>query len=386
MAIVKNDPKIRKRNRSIRWAVLLAVLILSTVMGLLHQYPLGVKTVTVDALCPFGGIESAVTLIFTGVMLERIAWSSFILLFETIIVALLFRRSFCGNICPMGTLQEIFDRIGKLIFRKKPEVPLYIDRPARYLKYLVLIVFVFLSAWLGTLAIRPYDPWAAFHHITSIDLFEEFMIGFIILIISLLGSVFYNRFFCKYLCPMGAFLGLINRIGWFRVRRVDETCTHCKACNKACPVNIQVEELEDVNSSECINCNLCVDACPVKDTLVISGPKKTGISSKTVVLSTLGVFIILLVISTASGGFKWTMPPLAATVSENNEFDPANIKGSNTFQEVSEVTGIPMELFLERFNISKEDFIEHIKDAAHKENSGFDTEAVREFVREHQGK
>ena len=386
MAIIKNDPKTRKQNRTIRLVVLLAVLILSTVMGLLHQYPMGVKTVSVDALCPFGGIESAITLISTGVMLQKIAWSSFILLFATIIIALLFRRSFCGNICPLGTLQELFDKIGNLIFRKKYEVPLFIDRPARYLKYIVLVVFVFMSVWLGTLVIRPYDPWAAFHHITSIDLFTEFMVGFIVLVLSLIGSIVYNRFFCKYLCPMGAFLGLINRLGWFRVRRVDETCTHCKDCNKACPVNIQVEELEDVHSSECINCNLCVDACPVKDTLVISGPRKTVISSKTVVLATLGVFIILLVISTASGSFKWTMPPLAETVSETNEFDPANIKGSNTFQEVSEVTGIPINLFLERFKISEEDFIGLIKDAAHKENSGFDTEAVREFVREHQGK
>jgi polyferredoxin len=387
MAIIKNDPKIQKLNRNIRWIVLLFILILSTVIGLLHQYPLGARTIGVDAFCPFGGIESAFTLITTGVMLQKIAWSSFIILFATIIVALIFRRSFCGNICPLGTLQEIFSRLGKLIFPKKnPVVPLSIDRPVRYLKYIVLIVFVVISAWLGTLAIRPYDPWAAFHHITTADLFTEFMIGFIILIISLLGSIVYNRIFCKYLCPMGGFLGLINRIGWFRVRRVEETCTHCKACNKACPVNIPVEDLEEVSSSECINCNLCVDACPIKDTLIISGPKKTIISSRTVVLASLAVFIIVLGISTVTGSFKWTVTALSETVSETNEFDPANIKGSDTFKDVSMITGIPMELFLERFKISEEEFIGLIKDAAHKENSGFDTESVRQFVIEQKGK
>lgn len=386
MPIEKSDPDVRKRNRTIRWTVLIIVFILSTVIGLLHQYPLGLRTVSVDAFCPFGGIESAFTLITTGVMLKRIAWSSFILLFATLIVAFLFRRSFCGNICPLGTLQEFFDRLGNRVFKRKPIVPLSIDRPARYLKYIVLVVFVVISAWLGDLAIRPYDPWATYHHITSMELFDEFMVGFIILIVSLIGSFIYNRFFCKYLCPMGGFLGLINRLGWFRVRRSEDSCTHCKACNKACPVNIEVDVLKDVQSSECINCNLCVDACPVKDTLVVAGPKQTTIRSGALVLASMGVFIIVLGISTATGSFKWTMPSLAETVSETSAFDPGNIKGSNTFQEVSEISGVPKELFLKRFNISEEDFIAQIKVSAHKENSGFDTETVREFVREQMGK
>lgn len=62
------------------------------------------RPVGVDALCPFGGIESAITLVFTGSMLERVAWSSFILLLATLIIALVFRRSFCGHICPLGAL------------------------------------------------------------------------------------------------------------------------------------------------------------------------------------------------------------------------------------------------------------------------------------------
>jgi polyferredoxin len=386
MAIEKNDPSTRKRNSTIRWTILLFVFIFSTVIGLLHQYPLGFKPVGVDAFCPFGGIESAFTLITTGVMLKKIAWSSFILLFATLIVAFLFRRSFCGNICPLGTLQELFDRLGNKIFRKKPTVPLSIDRPARYIKYIVLIVFVVISAWLGTLAIRPYDPWATFHHITSAELFDEFMIGFIILIISLIGSLVYNRFFCKYLCPMGGFLGLINRLGWFRVKRVEDTCTHCKACNKACPVNIKVDDLEDVQSSECINCNLCVDACPVKNTLVVAGPKKTIISSRAVVLASIGVFVVVLGISTATGSFEWKMKSLTETVAETNDFNPDNIKGSHTFQDVSAVSGLPKDLFLERFKISEEEFAGLIKESAHKEGSTFDTETVRQFVREQLGK
>jgi polyferredoxin len=68
---------------------------------------------------------------------------------------------------------------------------------------------------LGQLAIRPYDPWAAWNHLIGPDLFAEFLAGFIVLAASLVGSLLFDRFFCKYLCPMGAFLAVIRRIGWF---------------------------------------------------------------------------------------------------------------------------------------------------------------------------
>ncbi|MFC1534905.1 4Fe-4S binding protein [Thermodesulfobacteriota bacterium] len=386
MAVEKSDKKNQRRNRAIRLIIVLFVLILSTVVGLLHQYPVGFRPVSVDAFCPFGGIESAFTLITTGVMIKRIAWSSFILLFATLIVAILFRRSFCGNICPLGTLQELFGKLGKLVFKKRLEVPCFIDIPGRYLKYIVLIVFVVISSWLGSLVIRPYDPWAAYHHLASADLFKEFSIGFIVLIASLLGSMLYDRFFCKYLCPMGGFLGLINRLGWFRVRRNDDTCTHCKACDKACPVNIRVEDMKDVQSSECINCNLCVEACPVKDTLVIEGPKKVRINSSAMFLITVTIFIAVLGFSTTTGSFQWTMKQLGETVTESSGFDPGLIKGRDTFQDVSKVSGITKELFLKRFKISEEDFSMPIKNSAHREGSTFDMEDVRQFVKEHQGR
>ena len=103
MAIEKSDKKAQRRDKAIRLIILLLIWGLSTYLGILHQCAQGTRPVGVDALCPFGGIESAFTLITTGTMVQRIAWSSFILLFATLIVAILFRRSFCGNFCPLGT-------------------------------------------------------------------------------------------------------------------------------------------------------------------------------------------------------------------------------------------------------------------------------------------
>jgi polyferredoxin len=382
MGFIKSDRKAQKRVRQIRRIFLILILVFTTVIGLLHQYSKGVKPAGVDAFCPFGGIESAYTLITTGEMIKRVTTSSFILLIATIIIALLFRRSFCGNICAFGFLQELFGRLGRMIFRKRLEVPGRFDRAARYLKYGVLLVIVVFSWKMGELIIRPYDPWAAYHHVLSSELFLEFKIGFIVLIVTLLGSIVFDRFFCKYMCPMGAFLGMIYRGGWFRIRRSDNTCTHCMACDRICPVNIPVESIEEVKTSECINCNLCVNVCPVKDTLFIKGPKKRRVSPGLLLWVTIVIFVTVPGISTLTGNVSWTIKPLKETIKDTGGFDPEEIRGSNTFREVSEITGIPEKEFIKLFKISEEEFEKPIKDSAHKPDSSFDTEDVRDFVRE----
>jgi ferredoxin len=168
----------------------------------------------------------------------------------------------------------------------------------------------------------------------------------------------------------------------FRVRRNEDTCIHCSACDKVCPVNIPVESEEEIKSSECINCNLCVNACPVKDTLYISGSKKWRISPAFLLWITLAVFIAVPGVTTLTGTFEWTIKPLSETFDESGRFDPEAIRGSNTFSEISDITGIPMKRFIKQFNITEEEFEQPIKNSAHKPNSEFDTEDVREFIKE----
>jgi polyferredoxin len=379
MGIQKSDRRQQRLFRTLRLAVLVFLLLLSTALGILHQYS-AIRPVGVDALDPFGGIESAITVAISGQLVEKIAWTSFVLLAATILVALLYRRVFCGHICAFGALQELFARLGKKIFKKRFVMPRAIDRPARFLKYIGLVAIVVLTAATAELSIRPYDPWAAYHHIFSAELISGFLIGLVLLIVSVAGSMFYDRFFCKYLCPMGAFLGLINRIGYFRVKRNDETCTHCMLCDRACPMNIKIESVPQVQSSECINCNLCVVACPVKDTLVIAGPKKHRTSPFVVLGATAAIFLVVIGASNAIGSVEWTVKPLAETMVETNVLDPANIKGTDTFQEVSRLSGIPKAEFINEFKLTEEAYMAPIKDSAHKPGSTFDTDAVREFV------
>jgi len=205
----------QKRSIRVRWFILGFLVLGTSLIGFLHQHPLeGFTPPGVDALCPFGALESLPSLISEGLLLKRVAVSSFILLAAAFLVSLLFRRGFCGQVCPLGALQELSAKLGlKLRSGKKLEVNPKIDRPARWIKYF-LLAFIVLASWLSSgLIIRPYDPWAAFMHISSAEILSEFAFGLGLLVVRVGASVFYERFFCKYLCPMGAAYGIFSKLG-----------------------------------------------------------------------------------------------------------------------------------------------------------------------------
>jgi Fe-S-cluster-containing hydrogenase component 2 len=383
----RSDRAKQGTSRIIRFAVLIAGLVVITALGLLHQAG-GIKIVGVDALCPFGGIETLWTLVSSGVFVKQIAASSVILLAVVLVIAVVFRRSFCGSICPLGALQELFGKVGKAVWRRKrPQVPVAIDKPARYLKYVLLVVAAVWSWQAAALVIRPYDPWVAWMHLSSAEVFAEFSIGLAVLGVSLVGSMVYERFFCKYLCPMGGFLGAISRFSIFKVRRNEPTCIDCGACDKACPVNIKVSQVAVVESPECINCNECVDACPVKGTLEVStkasgSGKRTVLTPLQVLGSVVAIIAVLIAAATAVGSFAWTLPSLAESASTNGgAVNVDDIRGSMSFEEVATATGIPGSAFRERFKVTEADMAVPMKDIA--ETYGFDVQTdVRAFVSE----
>jgi len=376
----------RKRARIVRWILLAAVLVTVTVLGYLHQVVGVGKPAGVDALCPFGGLETAFALFTSGTLVRQIAMSSVVLLLATIAVALVFRRSFCGQICPLGFLQEMFGGLGRRIFKRRFEMPRWLDRPARYLKYVVLVVFIYLTWTTASLVIRPYDPWVAYQHLTSVEVFAEFGIGLAILGIALAGSVLYDRFFCKYLCPMGATLGIISKLSIFKVRRAEATCIDCKLCDKACPVNITVSEVAVVDSPECINCNECVNACPVKDTLAVSTKSGKTLSPLAVTGSVLAIFALVIAAGMATDNFDWQVKSLkneaadraAETGVAADEFDLTLIKGRTTLAEITDATGIPPETIEQVFGVPVDKQSMPIKDT--KDVYGYSPGDVRSFI------
>jgi ferredoxin len=89
-------------------------------------------------------------------------------------------------------------------------------------------------------------------------------------------SLLTKNFWCRYLCPYGALLGLVSRFSPFKVRRNEEKCIHCHACTTHCPTQIDVENKDAVKSEECFGCLTCVSRCPAEGALelaAISGKK-----------------------------------------------------------------------------------------------------------------
>ncbi len=280
----------------VRWTILLAVLIWVSVEFALHAFGDKVHP-SVHALCPFGGLESLLRwMTAKGATLGKVFSGTMGIFFASIGISLLFKRSFCGAICPLGTLQEIPGALGRWVFRRKRiALPWKVDRILRFAKYPVLAFSIYMAWLTGRLWIQSWDPWSAYAHVfNATELFGPYFIGFIVLAISLVASFFIDRAFCKYLCPMGAFTALVGLLSPFKVRRDATACTSCLKCDRACPVNLKPSETRALLHHECISCGNCVAACPESGALTMGFPGKFRLNPTAAVALAVGTFFLVI--------------------------------------------------------------------------------------------
>ena len=225
---------------------------------------------SLHALCPFGGVVTIYQYATTGTFVQKIHESSFILMVIAFVTAILFGPAFCGWICPLGSVQEWFGKIGKAIFKRKYNqfVPAKLDKILRYARYFVLVWVLYMTAVSGKLIFSDIDPYfALFNFWTS----EVAVGGLVVLSITLLLSLFIERPWCKYACPYGAALGLFNFVRIFKIKRNASTCIDCNLCSVRCPMNIDVAKKDVINDPQCISCLECTSeaVCPVADTVTM---------------------------------------------------------------------------------------------------------------------
>jgi ferredoxin len=92
-------------------------------------------------------------------------------------------------------------------------------------------------------------------------------------LIALFGfSLIYRNFWCRYLCPYGALLGILSVLSPLKIRRDDEACTHCSRCSRNCPSGLPVDKKTIISSPECTGCLTCVGNCPSRGALDV-GPR-----------------------------------------------------------------------------------------------------------------
>jgi len=381
-----------KLSRVFQYGVKIFILALATYLAVIHQLKGVLEAANAHAYCPFGGLESIYKLILSGGYISKIMPATMILFGITVVLVVLLNRAFCGWICPLGTLQTLFDRLGRFLKIKKVRVTPKLERSLQYLKYVGLVVILYFTWRIGDLVYGPYDPWAAYAHIAGglPELYADFLIGSLFLIAALVGSLWLPDNFCRYFCPMGAFLGILSKLSPTRITRNEETCTNCKTCDRVCPAQIAISTRPRVSSPECLACGDCVAKCPVEQTLEFHASRKIRLPWLVYGVLTLVIFFGPVWIAEQLGYWKTGYTSAAEALTDaSGQKNPANIRGIMTLEMVSKEFNVPIEAILKKFNLPENtkpgEMLKGIASANKLETEKF-VGGVRAFVREYLGR
>lgn len=238
-----------------------------------------------------GGIEGWLPI--AGLMNVKFTWetgnfppihlASMLLLIAFVLTSLLLKKSFCSWLCPIGTISEWVGAVGKKIVGRHFILPKWLDIPLRSLKYLLLGFFLYIALSMPAQGIYMFlmSPYGLIADVKMLGFFRN--IGTITLVCVFLFtfvSLFVRHFWCRYLCPYGALMGVFSLLSPFKIRRNATRCIDCGKCAKACPSNIPVDKLIQVRTAECTACMTCVESCPVASTLHFSLMKPSGSQEK----------------------------------------------------------------------------------------------------------
>lgn len=211
-----------------------------------------------------------------------------------ILMTILLGRFFCGWICAFGALNDVIYILSNKLFKTKFLVKEKVDSILKYLKYIVLL-FIVLFSWVIGNSLDSYSPWNAFAQSTEItETIFLYPIGFGILGLIIVGAMFIERFFCRYLCPLGAIFSITSKLRLLRINKNREKCGKCRICTNNCSMGIKLYKVDVVNSGECINCMKCISSCPRSNTeLKAIGRKLSPILvSGVIILSFIAIYFL----------------------------------------------------------------------------------------------
>ena len=215
--------------------------------------------------CPIGSFQAVVGS-------SKFSFSYYVTGF-LLLLGVLLGRFICGFLCPFGWFQELLHKIPT---RKLSTKRL---KPLTYIKYAVLLLTVVLLPALITNDVGMGDPFFCKYLCpqgvlegaiplaavnsgirSALGALFSWKLGILITVIVL--SVLFYRPFCKWLCPLGAFYALMNRVSLFGMKVDTHKCISCGKCAKACKMDVDVTKNPD--HTECIRCGMCIRACPTK--------------------------------------------------------------------------------------------------------------------------
>lgn len=242
------------KNKKINWVkVVIQILSLALIPGLFEG--------------EFAAVGSIVSCIYKGnISWESVKYSVWMLV-ATVPATVLVGRFFCGFFCSFGAVQDLLwlgsHRLRALFPRKRDLKKA--DRIFRFAKYAVLFYFI-IFVWSGVTAVKTAGPWQVFGQYVSFGhwpgLKPLLSVGGILLLVIFIGSLFVQRFFCRYFCPMGAIYSLISRASFLKIDKPREGCGKCHLCTSKCTMGMDLTKKDRIAGGECISCQKCVSWCP----------------------------------------------------------------------------------------------------------------------------
>ena len=234
-------------------------------------------------LTVFNALKDVVTALLTGTFAFSALSGSLVTLAVVLGVTVLWGRFFCGYLCTFGALQELLAFAGKRILPGMRKLPEKADKLLKYVKYGVLLAVVLL-VWVLQLPVdSSLSPWGVFGVLLSGNLTVMAdavpTLGFGLLLAVLIVSLFVERAFCRYFCPLGALFTPLSAERLFRIRRLESACTGCQRCTRECAMGVTVHEDQYVRSGECIDCMRCLAVCHPQALRTMPHPAVAGTAS-----------------------------------------------------------------------------------------------------------
>ena len=215
----------------------------------------------------FAAVGNIVSCIYKGnISWESVKYSVWMLL-ATVPATVLVGRFFCGFFCSFGAVQDLLwlgsHRL-RALFPGKRNLK-KADRIFRFAKYAVLFYFI-IFVWSGVTAVKTAGPWQVFGQYVSFGHWPGLKlllsVGGVLLLLIFIGSLFVQRFFCRYFCPMGAIYSLISQASFLKIDKPRDGCGKCHLCTSKCPMGMDLTKKDRIAGGECISCQKCVSWCP----------------------------------------------------------------------------------------------------------------------------
>ena len=266
---------------------------------------------SVEAFLPISGLVGLKRFLLTG-HFDMIHPAGLTIFMAALVIGLFLRKGFCGWICPVGFASNLAEKTArKLKILWRP--PIWLDIPLLSLKYLLLFFFLYLIAWKMSVDQIESFQTSPYNLVVDAKMLLFFLapsgLSATIMIFLVLVSFVIRNFWCRYLCPYGALLGLLALVSPLQVKRDRETCIDCKKCEKTCPAAIRIADKSCVRTAECIGCTECVSVCPVDDCLTLASPIKKQHSIILVPAGVIGLFFLFYFVALLTGHWYSEVPP-----------------------------------------------------------------------------